>query len=96
MSYTNEHTLQDLLQQAFRRLDMGEAVTEIEVRRAYKSIVGDLISRLTWDLAFKDGILTARVASAALRQEMFYRRTSLADKLNETLGTNTVKEIRFL
>ena len=94
--YSNEHTLQDLLQQAFRRLDMDDTVTEIEVRRMYNILVGDLISRLTWSLSFKDGILTARLASAALRQELLYRRNSLLEKINDNLGRKAVKEIRFL
>lgn len=94
--YSNEHTLQDLLKQAFRRLDMDDTVTEIEVRRQYNILVGDLISRLTWSLSFKDGILTARLASAALRQELFYRRNSLLEKINDNLGRNAVKEIRFV
>lgn len=94
--YSNEHTLQDLLQQAFRRLDMDDTVTEIEVRRMYNVLVGDLISRLTWNVTFKDGVLTAQMASAALRQELFYRRNSLAEKINDNLGRNAVKEIRFV
>ena len=94
--YSNEHTLQDLLKQAFRRLEMDDTVTEIEVRRQYNILVGDLISRLTWSLSFKDGILTARLASAALRQELFYRRNSLLEKINDNLGRNAVKEIRFV
>lgn len=94
--YSNEHTLQDLLQQAFRRLDMDDAVTEIEVRREYNALVGDLIRRLTTSLSFKKGVLTVRLPSAALRQELFYRRNSLIEKINDSLGRNAVKEIRFL
>ena len=75
---------------------MDDTVTEIEVRRQYNILVGDLISRLTWSLSFKDGILTARLASAALRQELFYRRNSLLEKINDNLGRNAVKEIRFV
>ena len=96
MSYGNEHTLQDLLGEAFARLDMDDTVTEIEVVKIYKSLVGDLISRLTLSLHFRKGVLTARMASAALRQEMFYRRASLAEKMNEALGKTVVKEIKFV
>ena len=94
--YSNEHTLHDLLKQAFHRLDMDDTVTEMEVKRLYKALVGDLISRLTRSVTFKEGILTARLASAGLRQELFYRRNSLAEKINQNLGRNAVKEIKFL
>ena len=94
--YSNEHTLQDLLKQVYKKLDMEDTVNEIEVIRCYKLIVGDLISRLTWSVKFKDGVLTAQLASAALRQELFYRRNSLVEKINESLGRNVVREIRFV
>ena len=55
--YSNEHTLQDLLRKAYQRLDMTEAVTEMEVKEAYKKVVGDLIGKLTWEIRFKDGTL---------------------------------------
>lgn len=96
MGYKNEHTLQDLLRQMYHRLDMDDVVTEMEVKQAYVRIVGDLISRLTRDCHFQDGVLIVRLASAALRQELTFRRTSLADKINETLNKKAVKEIRFL
>ena len=94
--YSNEHTLQDLLKQVYTRLEMDDTVDEIEVVRCYQQLVGDLISRLTWSVRFKEGVLTAQLASAALRQELFYRRSSLAEKINERLGRNVVKEIRFV
>lgn len=96
MGYKNEHTLQDLLRQMYHHLEMDDVATEMEVRRMYACIVGDLISRLTRECRFKDGVLTVRLASAALRQELFNRRSSLAEKINEALQKKAVKEIRFL
>lgn len=96
MGYKNEHTLQDLLRQMYHRLEMDDVATEMEVRQMYGRIVGDFINRLTRECRFSDGVLTVRLASAALRQELTYRRTSLADKINEGLNKKAVKEIRFL
>lgn len=94
--YSNEHTLQELLKRAYRRLDMEEAVTELEVKGVYEKVVGDLISRLTWKVTFKDGTLALSVASPALRHELWYRRDSLVEKINEQLGRRVVKKIVFL
>lgn len=94
--YSNEHTLQELLKRAYRRLDMEEAVTELEVKSVYERVVGDLISRLTWKVSFKDGTLALSVASPALRHELWFRRDSLVDKINEQLGRRVVQNIVFL
>ncbi len=93
--YSNEHTLQDLLKRAYRRLDMEETVTEMEVKSVYERVVGDLISRLTWRVRFKDGVLALSVASAALRNELWCRRESLKEKINDELGRQVVKKIVF-
>lgn len=95
MSYANEHTLQDLLKRAYHRLEMDDTVCEIEVKDAYYKVVGDLISRLTWSVRFAEGTLTVTVASAALRQELTYRKDSLQAKINDTIGRNAVKKIMF-
>lgn len=94
--YSNEHTLQDLLKKAYHQMDMDHVVTEMEVRRAYHAMVGDLISRLTWSVKFANGTLTVRLASAALKQELNNRRTSLAEKLNEVVGSNVIQKIIIL
>lgn len=96
MGYNNEHTLQDLLRKTYHRLDMDDTVLEMDVKRAYRQVVGDFISRLTWDIKYSQGRLTVQLASAALRQELFYKRSSLADKINETLGRRAVKDIIFV
>ena len=91
--YSNEHTLQELLKKAYRRIDMDETAAQIEVKRAYDSVVGELISRLTRTVHYSQGTMTVVVASAALRQELWQRRHSLASKINDTVGRPAVKKI---
>ena len=94
--YSNEHTLQELLSKAYHRLDMDEWATEVEVRTAYKAVVGDWLSKLTLAAKYDKGTLTLRLASAALKQELFYRRSSLAERINDTLGRQAVHKIVIL
>ncbi len=94
--YSNEHTLQDLLKKAYHDLDMDEAATEMEVKNAYRAVVGDFINRLTWEVKYQKGILTVQLASAALKQELSMKRSSLADRLNEAIGRKAVKGIKFV
>ena len=91
--YSNEHTLQQLLKQAYHRLDMDDTAREMEVVQAYGVVVGDFIKRLTQKVCYDKGMLTVQLASAALKQELLYRRSSLADKINDALGYVAVKKI---
>ena len=94
--YSNEHTLQDLLSKVYHRLDMDDWATEVEVRTAYRAVVGDWLSKLTISVRYDKGNLTVRLASAALKQELFNRRSSLAEKINESLGRQAVHKIIFV
>lgn len=93
--YSNEHTLQDLLAKAYHRLDMDETVSEMEVKKAYAIVVGDFINRLTESVKFKNGVLQLKLSSAALRQELYYRRDGMMDRINEILDGSVVKRIEM-
>lgn len=94
--YSNEHTLQELLRMAYHRLDMDDTANEMEVKYAYSKVVGDFINRLTYKVKFKGGTLTLSIPSAALKQELFYKRTSLAERINDAVGRVVVKKIVFV
>lgn len=93
--YSNEHTLQDLLRKVYHRLDMDDVATEIEVRQAYHRVVGELISRLTWSVKYKEGTLSVRIASPALKQELMFKREGLMERINTSLNRNAVKKINL-
>jgi hypothetical protein len=44
----------------------------------------------------KGGTLTLSIPSAALKQELFYKRSSLAERINEAVGRVVVKKIVFV
>ncbi len=77
-------------------MDMDDTAREMEVVRVYRAAVGDLIGRLSTSVKFKQGELTVQLASAALRQELTYRRSSLMDRINQMLGYPAVKKIVFV
>ena len=77
-------------------MELHMTVMEIDVKRAYVSVVGDLINRLTRSVRFADGTMTVSLASAALRQELWQRRESLAGRINDIVGKTVVKKIVFM
>ena len=88
-----DRTLDYYLQIALRRLDHGDFADELRVERVYRQLAGDLISRHTSSVQFSHGVLSLRLSSAALRHEMFNRRESLRQHINDHLGAETVKTI---
>lgn len=90
----HEYGIAELLNVVYDYYDLRPAIDENAVLNAYKEIAGDLIAKLTPSVTFADGILTLKIDVASLRQEIFYRRSSLMEKINAHVGRPIVKEVR--
>ena len=55
--------------------------------------MGDAAARATTDIKFENHILTVRISSGVIRQELFYRRDAIAERLNELAGIRLVNAI---
>ncbi|MBP5536658.1 MAG: DUF721 domain-containing protein [Bacteroidales bacterium] len=95
MGYNNEHNLGDLLYTMLNQMGMAEQSEAIEVENIYRNIVGDLINKLTLSVRYERNILYIKLASAALRNELSYKKQSLVDKINGQLKHGAVNEIIF-
>ncbi len=92
----NEYTLGDLIKLIYSKCDLTDKVNEMDVIKAYKSIAGNLISKLTCDIKFKDKTLYLKISSAALKNELSYKKTDLILRINTELNHDTVNNIVFL
>ena len=66
---------------------------EIEVKKAYKSLMGNMISAKTEDLWLKKGVLHIRLNSSVLRQELSMNKTKIADMINDKIGEQLIKDV---
>lgn len=92
---SNEHTLQDLMKQMFKDCDMIDKVNEMDVIKTYRSVVGDLISKLTHDIKLSDKTLYVKLTSAALRNELSYKKQDLITRINTELNSEVITSIIF-
>lgn len=88
-----DRTADYYIQKMFRQWNLADFASELQVENTYKRLAGDLIVRLTESIRYKKGVLRLRFMSAALRQEMTWRRDSLQQKMNEELGGDVIKKI---
>lgn len=88
----NVYTLQDVLSKVYKDLDLEDKVCVYEVKRAYNDVMGSLIVKLTEYLKVEGGTLNVKLASAALRQELSMRKTSIVGQINDKLGGKAVVE----
>ena len=85
----------DALAGFFRSQGMEKRLREADIVRLWREIAGETISSRTEAQKVKDGILYVKVIDAAWRNELTYLRMELRNKLNEKVGKNLLKDIRF-
>jgi len=59
-------------------------------------VVGDRVSKNTEPLSVEHGVITVSVSNPTWRQELLFKHQDIIKELNNRLGKNTIKEIRFI
>ena len=68
---------------------------EINAIQSWPKVVGEAVARKTSRPFIRNGVMTVRVLSAPLRQELNMLRSSLAEAINREIGKEIVKELYF-
>jgi predicted nucleic acid-binding Zn ribbon protein len=68
-------------------------LNEVKVIHSWQKVVGKMISAHTKDLYIKNGRLFVKIDSPALKNELTFRRTEIADKLNQEAGGKVIEEV---
>ena len=59
-------------------------------------VVGGRVSKNTEPLSVEHGVITVSVSNSTWRQELLFKHQDIIQELNNRLGKNTIKEIRFI
>jgi predicted nucleic acid-binding Zn ribbon protein len=76
-----------------QRLDTR--LNEVRALNAWTDVLGAAIGKYTTEKYIKNGVLYVKLSSAPLRSELSMLREKLIRSLNENIGAETIKEIRF-
>ena len=93
MRRTKTTTIGEILKEFFARPYVAAKVAEGRLPEYWKVAVGDVAARATTDIKFENHILTVRISSGVIRQELFYRRDTIAERINELAGIKLVNAI---
>jgi len=91
----NDRPLKDVVLEILKKYRLQDHLEETRLVSEWEKVTGKLIASHTGGLYAKDGILFVKVDSAALRQELQYRKEKLIDLLNKNAGKTVIREIIF-
>jgi predicted nucleic acid-binding Zn ribbon protein len=92
---TSPEALSGILEAALKSLRTRACPELDRVWEVWDKAAGAAVARRAKPWTVKGGLLIVRVASAAWCQELEYQKEEIRARLNQELGAELVKEIRF-
>ena len=83
----------DALQHVLQRIDPER---RLELFRVWAAEVGSAVAARAQPAAFRDGVLSVRVSSAAWMQELQFAKEEIRTRLNQRLGSEIVRDVYFV
>lgn len=93
---TNDETLGRALERMVGAYGFRHKLQEARIRLHWDDWLGATIAKYTESIELREGKLYVRIPAAGLRQELFYRRERLMERINAELGEQAVSQVVLL
>lgn len=95
MKRTDAKSIAEIIGDFMQQEDIETAVLEHKALQLWGNVVGPGVNRMTTERYVNDGVITVKISSAALRNDLMLTRSSIIEQLNNLVGKPVIKEIIF-
>ncbi|TRW24827.1 DUF721 domain-containing protein [Flavobacterium zepuense] len=89
----DNNSLSDVLKHIMESNNLQKGLDKIDVREAWKNLMGNGVNNYTREIMLKNGTLYVELTSAVLREELSYGREKIVKMINEDLGREVVTTV---
>lgn len=93
MKRTEAKQIGEIINSFIQAENLTTQLNEHKASYVWPDVVGCGINRYTISRSVSDGVMTVRLSSATLRNELMMNRTLLIKRINEAVGSDVIKEI---
>ena len=95
MKRRNAQSIGEVIAGFMQQEHSSQAALEMRASALWPEVVGPGVNRYTTNRWVRDGVLHIHLSSAALKNELMMMRQSLVARLNERVGADALRDIRF-
>ncbi len=95
MKRTDAKSIAEIIGDFLQQEDLQDAVLEQKALRLWSQVVGTGINSMTTERFVENGVITVKISSAALRNDLMLSRTAIIAQLNQLVGKPVIREIVF-
>lgn len=85
----------DVLRDVLEETSLQNRMDELKAADMWKHVAGENIAALSSKPYVKNGVMSIGVPNASLRNELHMNRSRLKEIINQNLGKEVLKEIKF-
>ncbi len=89
-------TLKSAIKKAVRKAGVEKALKQESAVFLWGEIVGQTVSKVTRVEKVEKGVLRIKTESPTWRQELHMQKKEIINKINNKIGSKTIREIRFI
>jgi len=91
--HNDSSPIEDVLKQIIQANKLQPGIDKIEVRDAWKNLMGNGVNNYTREIMLKGTTLYVELTSAVLREELSYGKEKIVRMINEELKREVVKDV---
>jgi len=88
-------SVKDIMQEMLQENKLQRGIDQVNVKEAWKTVMGQGVYGYTDEVVFKNGVLLIRLSSAALREELSYGKEKIIHMLNDELGKTIISKVKL-
>jgi len=79
-----------------KKFGIDNAVSQNKALNIWNDIVGKTVAKNTEPDRVEHGVIIVKVSSPTWRQELYFQKKEIIEKINNTIGKNVIRDIRFI
>ena len=96
MQRHDPQSVADVLRDLLEETSLQARMDELKAASIWKRVVGESLASLTGNPSVKNGVMSVSVSNASLRNELHMNRSRLRELINNKVGKDVIKEIKFV
>ncbi len=89
-------SLKLVIDSMLRKFGIDNAIAQNNALNVWNEIVGETVAKNTEPDRVEHGVIIVKVSSPTWRQELYFQKTEIIKKINNKIGRNVIRDIRFI
>ena len=88
--------IKSILGEFISKNSLIDGIDSARIQESWRELMGENIDAYTKKISLQQDILVVKLTSSILRQELSYGKDKIIEIINESLGKDKVRDIRFV